>query len=135
FEGCGDFTGLHRLAGKVGSDQSCEDFFRFETEMELVLLDSLSQLVAEALAFDEHADQAALDGFGGAADELGLNLHFAAAFGGCFAEGCAKNGLIEPKLLGDSGGPFGAEKAVWNLLNVGQQEIHGVAFAFTGGQV
>src|ERR1700719_1605505 len=81
FEGGGDFAGLHGLAGKIGGDQSREDFFGFETEMELVLVDSLSQLVAEAFAFDEHANQAALDGFGGAADELGLNLDFAAAVG------------------------------------------------------
>ena len=35
----------------------------------------------------------------------------------------------------DAGGPFGAQKAVGNFLDVGQQEVYGVALPFPGGEV
>ena len=112
FEGRGDFAGLHGLAGEIGGDQSCEDFFRFEAEMELVLLDSLSQFVAEAFAFDEHADQAALDGLGGAADQFWLGLYFAAALRSGFAESGPEDRLVEAQLLCDARRPFGTY-SIW----------------------
>ncbi len=91
--------------------------------------------MAEAFAFGEHADQPALDGFGGAADQFWLGLHFAAALGGGLAEGGAQHRFVEAQLLRDARGPFRAQDAVRNFLDVGQEEIHGAELAFAGGEV
>jgi hypothetical protein len=86
FQGSRDFRGLHGLARKIGGHQSGHNPFRFEAEMQLVVMDSLRQFVAEAFALGQHPDQPSLDGFRGAADQFGLYLHFASALGSSFAE-------------------------------------------------
>jgi hypothetical protein len=66
FESCGDLRGLERLVGVAGGNEGGEDFFGFEAVMELALLKLLREFLAKALGFGEHADEAALDGFGAA---------------------------------------------------------------------
>ena len=130
-----DFGSLDRVAGKRGGDERGEDFFGFEADVKLGFVDLVGEFEAEAFGFCEHANDAALGGLGGAADEFGLDFYLVAAFGGGFADFGAEDGLVEAELLGDAGGPFGAQEAIGNFLDVGQQEIYGVALPFSGGEV
>ena len=95
----------------------------------------VGEFEAEAFGFGEHANDAALGGLGGAADEFGFELYLVAAFGGGFADFGAEDGFVEAELLRDAGRPFGAKKAIGNFLNVGEKEIDGVALPFSGGEI
>src|SRR5580704_3014160 len=95
----------------------------------------MGEFEAEAFGFGEHSDQATFDGLGGAADEFRFEFNLIATLFGGSQEFVAKDGFVETKLLRDAGGPFGTQNGIRNFLNVGQQEIYGVALPFSGGEV
>ena len=101
-----NLRGLHGLVRESRDDQSGENLLRLEALIEPFLLEALGNLAAKALGFHQHADQAALDGFGGFADKFRLGFHFAAALVGSFAESRAQHGFVNAELLRDPRGPL-----------------------------
>ena len=74
--------------------------------MERVGNDLVREFFAEAVGFDEHANNLAFGGLYGWAEQAGVWFHFAAAFGGGAAQGFAENGLVNAQFGSDSRGPF-----------------------------
>ena len=81
------------------------------------------ELFAKAVCFDEHSNDLALSGLHGGAEQAGVWLHFAAAFGGGTSQGFAKDGFVDAQFGGDAGGPFRAEEAIRETLYVRHEEI------------
>ena len=130
-----NLRGLHRFSCEDRGDESGEDFFGLEADVELSFVDLVGQFEAEAFSFGKHSNDAALGGFCGATDQFGLEFYLVAAFRGGFANFSAEDGFVEAKLLGDARGPFGTEEAIRNLLDVRQQKIYGVALPFSSAEV
>src|ERR1700743_268451 len=130
-----DFGGWARLAGQRGSHQRSENFLGLKADVKLALIEPVREFEAEALGFSEHSNQATLDGLCGAADKFGFEFYLVAALGGGFVEFGAADGFVEAHVLRDASRPLGTQEAIWNFLNVGQEEIYGVALPFPGGEI
>ncbi len=61
FEERRDLCCLHRLVREPSDNERGENLLGFQTFVEAVLLETLSQFTAEVVGFDEQADQPALD--------------------------------------------------------------------------
>jgi hypothetical protein len=105
-ESRGECGGIGMLADF--RDEKFEEAFAFQAAMEGVGNDLAREFFAEAVCFNEHANDLAFGGFYGWAEEAGVWFYFTAAFGGGAAESFAEDGLVNAQLGGHSRGPFGA---------------------------
>ena len=103
--------------------------------MQLPGANLLRELGTKFFSLDQHLHQAPLGGLPGAAHQLRPCLHFTAAFVCRLAHRFTQHRLLDAKLLRDACGPFRAQNAIGNALDVGHQRIHRAQLSFGGGQV